>query len=134
MSNTVWHFTANIFANIPSKKLFKLIWRNILHGSECLVFSHCVMWMSQCDISRNLLSSVLSNVFANFSWNQCTKEIYYKTLLRKSNFSIFGANLRNFYLFCLKVNTLDYINPLRPLCRMPQKYFYRCLKFVNFNP
>ena len=54
--------------------------------------------------------------------------------LGKSKFDPFGANLRKFYLFGNKVDILDYINHLRPLHRMAQKDFYRCLKFANFDP
>ena len=54
--------------------------------------------------------------------------------LGKSKFDPFGANLRKFYLFGIKVDILDYINHLRPLHRMAQKDFYRCLKFANFDP
>ena len=54
--------------------------------------------------------------------------------LAKSKFDPFGANLRKFYLFGIKVDIFDYINHLRPLHRMAQKDFYRCLKFANFDP
>jgi len=54
--------------------------------------------------------------------------------LAKSKFDPFGANLRKSYLFDIKVDILDYINHLRPLHRMAQKDFYRCLKFTIFDP
>ena len=54
--------------------------------------------------------------------------------IAKSKFDPFGANLRKFYLFGIKVDIFDYINHLRPLHRMAQKDFYRGLKFANFDP
>ena len=54
--------------------------------------------------------------------------------LGNSFFDQFGANLRKFHLFGMKIDTLKYMNQLKSLHRMVQKGFYMCLKFANFDP
>ena len=54
--------------------------------------------------------------------------------LGNSKFDPFGANLRKFHRYGVKIDTLGYMIHLRHLHRMAQVGFERCLKFPNFDP
>ena len=91
------------------------------------------MYVSQCGISLIFVSQIFGKIIETFRENNTVKGLYSKMALGMARFSIFGANLRKFYLFDIKSDTLDNINHLRPLRRMVQKDLYRCLKLANFN-
>ena len=78
--------------------------------------------------------TIFAQILNFFRENNVLIALRVKHNLEKSNFDQFGASLRKFHIFGVKVDTLDYINHLKCLRRLAQKDFYICLKCANFTP
>ena len=87
-------FSESKFLVFPQCAL-KMIWRNFFFEWERISrFSTLWTTITQCNISRNLLSSFLSNFLQILREINALKRFTVKHKLENQIFSIFGANLR----------------------------------------